>query len=516
MSSIQVGWNAALNHYNDAAIQTAQTDFTQRNEYYQMLQLYYDNLIFNKLIQYSQKYKALQKYEHIRSLYNPTRRLVNFYANKVYPGVLSEDGSSLPDGVSLAIPFAKDTRPEIKQAIAQIWQWSNFQSKKSLFVRFGGMFGSVLAEVTDDLEHGKVSINVVKPGDVYAIELDAAGNVKSYALQYKVRDETQNTTYTYKKEVDGREIRHYRDEQLERVVQHPYGFCPAVWVKIQDNGTDFGEPLIFESLERMNELNALVAHIIDQIHITADAPVMLWGATIPQSMYNQEKRTEEQRKNSQEQMRMMSSPAQGRVDSLASGLDMQKADISVGRLMAEIEACHPELTLYKELRGMTQVTGPAASRLVDDVGGAVIEAQALYDQQLIKLFQMCLTIGGMRANERAWPNLNRQQAKFLPFGLDSYEAGDLDFAIMPRPILQPTRLEQAQAKQAMYASIKAATDAGIPLDLALEEEGWPEDKIARVREEEERARQAQMIPDDELPMDNEPETDEEEDNDDES
>ena len=105
----------------------------------------------------------------------------------------------------------------------------------------------------------------------------------------------------------------------------------------------------------------------------------------------------------------------------------------VEKLLGEIESDHPELTFYQQLREMSQVTGPAAQRLMGDVQALVMDAQANYDQQLIKAFQMAVAIGGWRLSQGDWgPAVNRQQEAYRGFDLESYRRGDLDFSIEDR------------------------------------------------------------------------------------
>src|SRR5687767_3885459 len=105
---------------------------TPRQEYFNLLWSYYQNSTFDDLNAWARYREEFQLYRNIRSIYNPTRRIVNFYVAQVYPGVLSEDASQLPDGVQLAIPFAEDTDQTLKTTIAQFWQWSNWQSNQRL------------------------------------------------------------------------------------------------------------------------------------------------------------------------------------------------------------------------------------------------------------------------------------------------------------------------------------------------------------------------------------------------
>ncbi len=91
---------------------------------------------------------------------------------------------------------------------------------------------------------------------------------------------------------------------------------------------------------------------------------------------------------------------------------------------------------------------------------------------------MAVAIGGFRANSGAWGRLNRQQQKYLPFDLASFEQGDLDMEIMPRPLLVPTRKEIGEENEQMWRGVNFAHSAGVPPEFVLREAGWSDDKIA--------------------------------------
>jgi hypothetical protein len=123
------------------------------------------------------------------------------------------------------------------------------------------------------------------------------------------------------------------------------------------------------------------------------------------------------------------------------------------KLIEEIEEDHPELTMYQQLRSMSQVTGPAAERLVGDAASLIDEARSNYDTQSIKLFQMAVAIAGWRANTGAWGNsMSSQQQAFAPFDLESYNQGRLDFEIAARPIVPSMKLSPDEQRAAMEAA----------------------------------------------------------------
>jgi hypothetical protein len=481
--ALTAGASAFRRAYADPDATSIQNAAGGRAERYRYLWEWYRGSVYDDLTMWA-RYRADYKlYRNIRGIYNPARRLVDFYAAAVYPGVLTVDRSRLPAGTPSALPLADDTPPELAAAIGQFYQWSNLQQLKGLFVRYGAAMGCCLGEIDDDVARGKVATHLWRPEFVDGLQLDSAGNVKAYAIQYQAVD-AAGKGYTYRRAVDGETIRTYRDGSpysydvddngtlLPAEWEHGYGFAPAVWAMHTNLGDDAGAPAL-RNIGKLDEINSLAAHAHDQLHKLMAAPVLIAGDSVvdPAKLPGKGPATQQQQQSPDREQLPLLIGAQGSTVStlpldIGQTLEMIRADL------AEIEADHPELTMYSQLRSMSNVTGPAAQRLMGDVAILVLEAQAAYDQQMTKLLQMAVAIGGQRANSGAWgPALNRQQQHFLPFGLDSYRAGQLDLTILPRPLLLPVPgeglTEQANA-------IAALTNAGAGLRQAAMVAGMSE------------------------------------------
>lgn len=478
--------------FADPSEQGARQDAATRRADLQRLWAYYANTVYEGQWLWQAYRSRYGMYRAIRSIYNPTRRLVEFYAGAVYPGVLSEDGSQLPDGVPLAIPLTKDTPDELKVAIAQFWQWSNWQANKAVMVRYGAASGSVLVEVIDDLERRKVTANVVWPGLICDLDLDSTGNVTTYAMEYRAEDDGQ--TYLYRKEVDREVFRYFRDgspydydgEGAEQT--NPYGFVPAVWVRHIHTGGVWGAPAIDGSIGKVDELNSLASHVHDAVHKKINAPALLSGVQSLNALTGQKKRptttdelsTDANILSDREDLLLIGGPAGSDVKSLAGTLELADAGPYLDRLLAEIEADHPELLMYRQLRDMSQVTGPGAAQIMGDTYARVIEAQASYDQQSIKLFQMAVAISGWRLDSGAWGERDRQREKFAPFDLESYVSGDLDLGIAPRPLIAPTQAQRFSEQLSAAQALQALTTAGMTLEMAAQRVyGLNEDEVAQ-------------------------------------
>jgi hypothetical protein len=465
-----------------------------------LLWSYYDNSVFDNLAAWASYHANYVLYRNIRSIYNPTRRLVNFYVAQVYPGVLSEDATKLPDGVAIAIPFSDDTDERLKLAVAQFWQWSNWQSNNKLMVRYGGATGSCLVEAVDNVERGKITAAVRWPGliadrakdDGPSLVLDDVGNVKFYALEYEATDE-RGDTYTYRKEVGQDSITEYRDDEITSQEDNPYGFVPAVWCKHIDEGWGvdgegvYGAPAISGSIGKIDELNGLASHTHDHIDSLIDSPGIISSDGGVGRIGEQANAIKVTRSTTADEfatvgantaMRtlrrlLLKAPKGASWVPLTGNLQPEQAIPAMDHLLTEIEHDFPELGMYQELRKMSEVTGPGAARMMGDVYSRVLEVSSNYDTQSIKLFQMAAAIGGFRfrENREGWRLKTEAQAKFAPFDLDSYARGDLNMAIMPRPLIPMTeddtitltgkRLDNAKKAQGIFNDDKVLEVAGV-------------------------------------------------------
>lgn len=468
-------------------------------------------------------------YAQTRSIVNPTKRAVEFFVRSVYPGAIAVNPEEILPGTANAMPIiiripaemltqppapetppapapitppdptsgnpapatppapapvaTEDVEPEearqLRAVIGQTCQWSNWQSKKSLYVRYGAMTGGVLLQTVDEPERGKVMIEVVWSGDVRDVDLDTAGNVKGYAIEREQRDETGGK-FIYRKEITKGVVRYFKDGKrwdrpgIPGVQQLPYPFVPASWARHINLGTAFGGNATYGTIRKIHEANSLASHLADQIHKVISAPIMISGGAgvrLSGTSYTQqaqggravqmstpEVRTPEQIRD---RVPVIVAPKEAQIQSLAGTLDIEDTTKFLILLIDQINNDLEVVTAWDRLREMTTVTGPAALALMGDIVAALQEVQAEYDTQLVKQLQMTIAIGGYRANAGHWgptSQLTRQQKAFLPYGFDSWADGLLDFDIAPRP-LRPLTPEEDVRRQRDQINLEADKQA---------------------------------------------------------
>lgn len=488
MTATAAAYTAFRRAFSDPASEQAAASFAARGAQYDRWWEWYRGSAYDwatdpNWIRYISTY---QLYKFTRPVYNPAARLVDFYADHVYPGVLAVDGRRLPQGVQLAIPLADDTDQALRAAIGQWWQWGNWQSGSRLMVTYGACLGEVLVELVDDLERQKVLPKVWWPGHVADVELDMTGNLTAYAIQYDATDE-QGRQYTYRKQVDKESFATFKDGQPfdyggGAEWPNPYGFCPAVWVRHRVLGGAYGEPCFAKQIVKIDEAAALASHIGDQVHKAIANPSIITGTGGQSRLEDQAKAKADTNAPStinrrRDDFDYLTGPADTDVKSLVGDLNLADALAGLDHFLAELERDFPELSMYDRLREMSQVTGPGAERMMGDVRNRVWGAAAEYDLQSVKLFGMAVAICGFRAGGNGWgPTLTAQQQKFRGFGLASYAADELVIEIMPRPLIPLTYEETLNA-----AVLKKTL--GVTPSVLLAEIGYDEQQIATMAEE---------------------------------
>ncbi len=475
----------------------------RRDTYNQML-AYYNNTAFDDVSKWARYKLKYNLYQYTRNIFNPVARVVDFYVDHVYPGVLSIDGKELPNGVQSAIPLSHDTDTKLAQAIGETWKNSNWQSKSGLMVKFGGLTGNCLIEVVDDLVLGQVRYKPIWSGHVAAFEVNDSGDLDAYVLEYEAIDRTTGEIYLFGKEVQAGFIAYYKNRQLNYVVENPYGFVPAVWVLHDDFGSDFGIPAIGNSRGKIDEVNSLASHTSDHIHKQIDSPRVLWSTGVVKPLFAQD--TDDPAYDgtgygdSRREVLMLKGPKEGHTETLVGTLDAATIVPIIREMLDEIRRDYPEITMYEMLRKMSQVTGPAASKMMGDVDNKLRRPAANYDNASVKLFAMGVGISGFRANSGAWgpiSSLSKGQQKFLEFGLGVYYKGELQATILPRPLVTESTKDVADEMYVRAQAVGQVT-ADVPAEEKFRMLGKREDEIpalvaALKTEKAEEARQAQAL-----------------------
>lgn len=439
-------------------------DYGYRMRRYLMYSRYYNNRIYfdpHMLATIQQMRPSL--YKHIRGVYNPVNRLVRVDVAKIYGGNL--DIELLRDG---AIPI-EQADDGLRTAIRQLWKDSNWQKNKTLYVKYGAIFGDSAIKIVDDVSSAKVRMEVLDPRKIVDIRLDAVGNVKVIRIEYQRIDEETGKEYTYAEEINGDWFVTYRDNDEYAYFmdgngtpvsrwRNEYGFVPVVLVQHVVTDGVWGENPYHASLSKIDEINDQSSLLNDQVRKNINP---LWFASGVSSGTNLEVQAADR---DGIQIIKASGSATGPVPTMTpmiAPLDIANTSANIRDLLTELERDLPELLLARML-DTGDVTATAIRTAASAGVARIEEAMGNYDDALIRAQMMAVSIGGYRGYDG-----------YTGFSLDSYARGDLAHFIGLRPVIEDelSKLEKLQAMQA----------ASVSKRLILQELGFSEDII---REEE--------------------------------
>ena len=426
----------------------------------------YSNTAYTDIASYLDAFGEDQRlYKWTRGLRSPVYRYVEFYASNTWGGILDPKA-----GETGALPIITDYE-SIRPAIAKLWQWSNWSSKRVLAVRYGAALGDCFIKVRDNPAAKKVYLQTIYPSQVTDILWDDFGNIKMIKIERTDYESINGVINQYKyTEVHehpsvwggtNTRISTYRNDALFAFGSNsaaqwelPYDFVPVVHIPHIDVGMGFGATG-FRSVERkIADADAVSSQLSDQIGKSLNTPIVLLGA-LPGD-YTIEN------KPGQVPVVYISDP-NVKIEKLIYDMNLQQALMVLNAQMDDIKNDLPELSLREAVR--SGMSSDALGQVYGDVIANIQNRRADYDAGLVRAQMMALAIGGIR----------RYGKEFSRFSLDSYANGRLDHSIGKRPILPHSNMESLQEEIAQWnATVLAESVMGT--EAALREVMGYDDK----------------------------------------
>jgi hypothetical protein len=440
-------------------------------------------------------------YKSIRNISNPTKQLADFYTQAIWRGSL--DPEAKQEG---AIPYAVGEGVDDKKlraAIALINKWSNWDQNKDVFVLDGTVMGDAVIYVRSDTERGQVRKEVIHPSWLKDCEFDNMGNVKSYVIEYKRVDNAGNeATYTEtcrhgeaENEIIFETFHNnapyawsdslidYIDESgqpqksaLDSWVIYT-GFVPLVVCQHQKVGLKWGwsemhtdTDLVIEMNDQWSVINDVVRKNNNPIWLAnfarKAANVILQGAT--PTVDNPEPWREEL--NTIYVTQAAGAPAPD-MKALVAALNIADALANIKMLLDELRDRLPELRSEVWAGG----SGPSDSTILAARGrveGKVAKRRAGYDAAECAATKMAITIAGMNGLKG-----------FESYGIDSYEKGEIDFSIAPRPAFPPQPSEILAEQSAFWAGYQPFVGTPVTFQMYARSLGKSDEWIAEIMRE---------------------------------
>lgn len=465
MRSVRAGWYA----FNEQALIPSDEfpwdDYESCLFRYAMYAAYDTNTAYDSVQRFSTALKRSgQLYKHIRGIYNPVSRLTESYVDKIYGGAL--DFETLETG-AIPLVFANDANADaLRNALRNVWLWSNLRLNKDLYVRQGALLGDVAWKIVDDSQRGKVRMELLHPGKIREFDVDAVHNVKRIVIEYERDDPETGRSYVYTEEIDQERFATYKDgepfafvedQEGQRVPAWPnvYGFVPVVLVQHRNVGRQRGANAFYAQVGKIDELNDSASLLGDAVRKAVNPMLRATGFRSGTKI--------EVSSTERDEIPILYGPEGTSIEPLTPQLDAVAAGVNIDRLLMELERDLPELSMHR-LREGGNLTAPGVRSAYSDAIGRYRSAMSAYDDGLIRAQKMALSIGGFRGYDG-----------FAGITLDSYTAGELEHYIKDRPII-----EDALSKQDRIMILSNLSDRPEVARLVLEELSFSQQQIDEI------------------------------------
>ena len=453
---------------------------------YDILWAQYENTVYRSIHSWASTYKTRYAlYRYIRNIYNPAYRLGEFWKAHLWGGPLDPQA-----GEEGALPI-ETTKENIRPPIADVWQWSQWATRKDIVTLHGSIYGDVFLKIVDDVTREKVYLANVYPGTIIDLEKDPFGNIKAYTIEEERAHPINDKPVTYKEtaERDGDLVvfKTFLDDALfawngiASSWAEPYGFVPMVHIQHNDVGLGWGWSELHPGRSKMHELDDIASLLSDSIRKGVNPPWLFTGvkATSPNQSMTTTETPARPEPGREEEHALYTSDSQAKAQALIADIDIEGVNLHIKALLEEFERDYPELG-FQALRVQGDVSGQALRIARQPAEAKVQQRRTTYDDGLKRALQMAVSIGGFRAI-------------FPGFSLDSFDQGALDFEFAERGVFVTDPIDESEEDLAFWMAAKAAKEAGMPLLAYLEEKGWEEEKLERLRNDPElQARQALM------------------------
>lgn len=485
LTKTMAGLKAFYAAFSDPEAQNRNLSADERVALYQTAWSYYRNHQFSRRdgIEWSAYLAGRELYKHTRLIFNPVPQIVDFYVDNIWQPARRENFESL------ATPLSHKTDEPVIEAIAQLDQWGNALAEFQKMKRYAAATGNVLIEGVDDTFREKITHKTVWAGFVTELELSANGDVLSYALEYNVYDRELKRDYRYKKQVNKETWSYFRDDspfvpegKSAAVEENPYGFCFAVWIRHTDDGADYGLAAC-KDFNKVDEVNALASHLHDNIHKEIESGKVIGGLETPDSdikiLTGGTQNADGTINEVDPRLQRVLLAAKGNISvhDLSGLLKLAEAHPYLRDVLLSFENDYPELQAAAIIRQNSQLSGAALERMLTPAQNRLDGVQANYNQQLIKLRQMQIAVGGMRQSSGGgWTTNTKQQQLFAPFDLTSYSKGELDFQLTRSVLVQNTDAEAEEVlmkKANRAAALREIVDRREQLKIA----GFSDDEV---------------------------------------
>lgn len=440
---------------------------------YELLDAYYEqNNVYDRLAieMRASGYEVVDT----RALRNPAHRVVESYADNLWPGA----------DLSRALPIVTEN-PLIVEPIEQIWAWSNWASRKQRAARWLALYGDMFLKAATrnrdrPTDEQRVYIQNIKPAWVTDFELDERGFVTWIRLDYvaarfgdDARDLYYHTEIWSKERQDMRVWERARrpadtstpetdpiarlgsPQRLAEFRAMGIDFVPFVYQPLRDAGDERANGAFLHALEKIDEANRQAWTLHKRLYRYNRPDLALEGVGLdaqsrpmPPPMLENEAAGEISNVDGEKVWRL---PSGWRISHLTAQLDYGAALDILNAHMKELENDLPELVYDRLTEEGSNISGRALRIKATKAIKRFEEARGNAESALVRVNQMCLTLG---AQAGIWNDLG-----------GTFEGGAFDHAFEARDISPLTTHDRAESFQLLMQQ------GGVPVKWALRRVG---------------------------------------------
>lgn len=443
-----------------------------------LMDTYYENSALYELTRLTQHYMGLWQ-EDLRPLRTPVHRSVEFFVGKVAVGE----------------PVIASENKAVKDAVAQIMEWSNLQILKQDQIRNMSKYGDVFRKVVS--ENNKVWHEIIDNKVVTDFKEEARGFLTEIRLDTPIVIDgiqyTETEFWTVNAALPYMAIWRHRlpegstIEQIQRVAdpiqfeplsRFGIDFVPFTRSAFQRRGDRWGMNCAEHALLKVDEANRMATRLHQNLY-RFNKPI--WAVSANQVLpdgtpvappklrqgTNANKTDAELRDNS-----ILYLPGQATIESLIPNIQWKDALEILLSQEKELEKDLPEL-LYFSLPDRADMSGKAIRTLLGSAVDRAVQAQANYVEGTVRANQMAMTIG---------------QFQGIFSGLGNFDDGGLAHSIK---YAEPFPMDEDERA----TTLQAYTTAQVPLKIAMKRLGFSEEEIEEAlaeKEKEDAKRMAEM------------------------
>lgn len=432
---------------------------------YKLWWAYFDNSIYNNTE--NGGYKDLvntwlgdAKVGNLSPLFNPVERAVRAY-EYVFDGGFGDEIQ-----IDRKINKERTVNNAIVEPINQIWKWSNINAwKNELLIKTAalGTCGLRIHYVNDD--NGKrIFLLPEHPSRIKFVERDERDNITQIVLEYEqmegefLDDTGENPRLLHRyveymsrdkfwmtrdgqwwNYIDQKEV----DTKEEATVKNILGIVPYVLVTQSKIGADFGVPCFYGHERQIDQINALTAHINQQIrrHVTATWLIEGGGPAPEKIIMGDQVIWYVQRE--------AGTSSQVSAKDLVSNLNLESAISQQSKLIDELTNAIPEMKAT-DGQFLSHQSGGTVAQLRLPAEQRILGARTNIESAFVKAQQIALSLGILH---NMWDLGNGMGTREIADA--AYAEGLEDHRFNKRPALPLTVddvLTQAKAKQAVAAA----------------------------------------------------------------